>query len=338
MNPIYPLRTVLPTLAAVPKETKRPRWSVMIPCYNASELLEETLRSVLGQDPGPEVMQIALVDDCSPRWEFARDLAERLAPGRIEFHRNECNLRLAGNWNRGLELARGHLVHLLHQDDLVLPGFYEVLGRRFDAPEAPAAAFTQHVTIDGQGRWEKLSSLERRTPGVLPEDWGVGLSLYPRIQCPSIAVRRSVYEELGGFDPDLKYALDWEMWLRIATRMPVWFEPTVLACYRLHPDNETARLRASGDDQADIRKAIAVMRQYVPEANRDAVGSGMWLILRDGLLDESVHLMRAGEVRGGLGKLHAAMRCDPGLRFSRLRLSYYWWAAKLRFGRRGGGG
>jgi hypothetical protein len=44
----------------------RPYWSVMIPTYKAqADYLVETLNSVLQQDPGPEQMQIEVVDDCS---------------------------------------------------------------------------------------------------------------------------------------------------------------------------------------------------------------------------------------------------------------------------------
>ena len=43
-----------------------PFWSVMIPTYNPrADYLEETLHSVLQQDPGPEQMQIEVIDDGS---------------------------------------------------------------------------------------------------------------------------------------------------------------------------------------------------------------------------------------------------------------------------------
>ena len=41
---------------------------------------------------------------------------------------------------------------------------------------------------------------------------------------PCIVVRRSVYEELGGFDDRLACAEDWEMWVRVAARFPVYYE------------------------------------------------------------------------------------------------------------------
>src|SRR4051812_23537649 len=87
-----------PRICPVPEGIDRPFWSVMIPAYEPTDLLEQALRSVLDQDPGPDRMQIAVVDDGSPSHR-AEEIARRLMPGRVEFHRNELNLGLAGNWN-----------------------------------------------------------------------------------------------------------------------------------------------------------------------------------------------------------------------------------------------
>ena len=59
----------------------RPFWSVMIPTYNPQpDYLEETLRGILQQDPGPEQMQIEVVDDCSPD-DTASEVVRRIGAG-----------------------------------------------------------------------------------------------------------------------------------------------------------------------------------------------------------------------------------------------------------------
>ena len=110
-------------------------------------------------------MQVAVVDDASPDGHSAAVVA-RLAPGRVEFHRRPANGGLAACWNDGIRLARGRWVHLLHQDDIVLPGFYERLGRA-DADPTVGAAFCQHAVFREDGEWESISPLERRGAGVL---------------------------------------------------------------------------------------------------------------------------------------------------------------------------
>jgi glycosyltransferase involved in cell wall biosynthesis len=304
----------------------RPFWSVMIPTYNPSDLLEETLRSVLDQDPGAGVMQIAIVDDASTTTR-AEEIIRRLAPGRIEYHRQPRNIGLAGNWNTCVELSRGQWVHILHQDDVILPGFYERLGHPARLEPRIGAIFCRHLCIDGEGRklWE--SQAEREHPGLL-DGWLERLCIQQSIQCPSIVVKRKAYERLGGFRTDLCYALDWEMWVRIAAHYPVWYEPTFLACYRWHPRNESARLIRNGLDLDDLRKAIELNIQHVPAHARNALRSRAISLIVDRALSEATQLMGSGDRCASLKRVRAAYRIDPSWRLKQLQLKYYKWALK----------
>ena len=69
----------------------RPLWSVMIPTYNCAGYLRETLACVLAQDPGPDQMQIEVVDDCST--DDPQAIVDELAPDRVSFHRQPENRR-----------------------------------------------------------------------------------------------------------------------------------------------------------------------------------------------------------------------------------------------------
>ena len=234
----------------------------MIPAYNASATLAETLASVLAQDPGPAAMQIEVVDDCSTRDDL-RPLVERIGMGRIGFCRQPRNLGVAGNLTACIRRARGGLVHLLHADDLVRDGFYARMQRAFEAEPAVGAAFCRHNFIDVGGHILSLSPLERRDSGGL-ENAAERLAEEQRIMAPAMVVRRSVYEALGGFDDRLVCAEDWEMWVRIAARYPIWYEAEPLACYRMHEDSNTGRHLRTGEDTRYSGLAIALFAAYLP--------------------------------------------------------------------------
>ncbi len=260
----------LGTIAPVPDGEPRPTFSVMLPTYEPDHRLGRSLEAVLAQAPGPEAMQIAVVDDGS-RQVDVRALVRSFDPGgRVEVHLNQRRAGLAGNWNRCLSLARGRFVHLLHQDDHVLPGFYDRLERGFRTDPGIGMAFCRSRIVDGNDRLIKTASRQQWTAGVLA-GWLPRIAERQRVQTPAAVVARSVYEQLGGFRTDLCHALDWEMWVRIAAAAPVWYDPRVLAVYRRHRGNESHRLLTSGAVWPDLLQAIELNASLLPAVDRERV-------------------------------------------------------------------
>ena len=259
-----------PAVAPLTASGPRPRVSVMLPTYLPTDMLRETVRSVLVQALPPDEMQITVIDDGSPPGLVA-SLLEPVDPmGRVEIVAHGERLGLAGNWNRAIGLARGHLVHLLHQDDWVLPGFYSRMLRGFDRAPGVGMAFCRSRIADGAGRLLKSNSRLRWFPGVL-DGWLPRIAERQRVQTPAAIVARTTYETLGGYRTDLRMALDWEMWVRIAARHRVWYDPRRLAIYRRHSANETTRLCTAGACWPDVAAAIALNATTLPADGRERI-------------------------------------------------------------------
>ena len=260
------------TINPISQEVKQPLWSIMIPTYNCAESLRETLHSVLEQDLGPEIMHIEVVDDYSIE-DDPESIIRELAGERVSFYRQEKNVGYIRNFNTCLERSRGRLVHLLHGDDAVLHGFYKKMQYGFETKPEIGAAFCRHIHFDEQSNWNWISPLEQPQSGVLNE-WLEKISVKQRIQAPSIVVKRQVYENIGGFDNRMScWGEDWEMWVRIAAKYPVWYEPRPLALYRISPDslvgqsakNLTGRSTRTGQNIQDFRQAIEIVNSYLPQ-------------------------------------------------------------------------
>ena len=113
-------------IAPVAAGAARPLWSVMIPTYRPDrDFLCRALAGVLAQDPGSAEMEIVLVDDGSPRFDPG-ELLDATTRKRVACVRQD-HAGIGQSWNACIRRARGYWVHILHQDDLVLPGFYERL-------------------------------------------------------------------------------------------------------------------------------------------------------------------------------------------------------------------
>lgn len=75
--------------------------------------LEDSLHSILQRGTGPEQMQIEVVDDGSAD-DLAAQTARSVDGSWVKFHAEAQNRGLANTWNRRIEGAQGHWVHILH--------------------------------------------------------------------------------------------------------------------------------------------------------------------------------------------------------------------------------
>jgi glycosyltransferase involved in cell wall biosynthesis len=302
-------RAVIPPVAP---EVERPLWSVMIPTYNCANYLAETIASVLVQDPGPARMQIEVIDDASG--DDPRAVVEEAGGGRVEFFQQSANVGHIRNFATCLTRSRGTLVHLLHGDDTVRPGFYRAMERAFAARPEIGAAFCRQIFVDSRGQCLSLSPLEREESGVL-EDGLVRLALEQRIMTPSIVVRREVYERLGGFDSRLVCSEDWEMWVRIAAHYPVWYEIEPLAAYRMHEDSNTGRHLRSAADMRYTREAIRIFAGYLPPRLAPKVSRAARRTYALAALRTAGDLRARGDLRGTVNQAKEALRLSraPGV-------------------------
>ena len=124
----------------------------MIPTYNCAQYLRETLASVLARDPGPEQMQIEVVDDCSTK-DDPEAVVREMGGGRVTFYRQPQNAGHVRNFETCLQRACGILVHQLHGDDFVRDGFYVRMAAAFRAhPEIGrrfAVQFSSTKSVNG---------------------------------------------------------------------------------------------------------------------------------------------------------------------------------------------
>ncbi len=270
----------------------RPLWSVMIPAYNCGRFLGETLESVLRQDPGPDEMQIEVVDDHSTA-DDPEAVARAVGGERVSVFRQPVNVGNARNFNTCLRRSRGHLVHILHGDDAVRESFYGTLGTAFATHANVGAAFCRYISIDEKSNWQTISPLERPTPGPI-DGWLEKIALGQRLQPPCMVVRREVYEHVGGFDENLSYGEDWAMWTRIAAKYPVWYEPAPLALYRVHGGSVTASMRG-GRWIDHSRRVIELNATLLPEPRRPAFVADSRRILAATILRRAERILGAGD-------------------------------------------
>ena len=295
-----------PTIPPVTNEF-RPLWSVMIPTYNCAIYLRETLSSVLAQDPGPEMMQIAVIDDHSS--DHPEAVVEELGKGRVEFYRQPQNVGVPKNFQTCLEKSRGFLVHQLHGDDLVREGFYQKMQQVFEQHPEIGAAFCRTIIINQQGHWQFITRQEDlEETGVLSGEWLQEIVRDCIPQTPAMVVRREVYEKWGGFDLRLRVQEDWEMWVRIAANYPIAHEVEPLALYRILPTSNHHSNLTNGRMAEGMYRMSEIIESYLG----DRIPTATYRYVRQNAAFSALQAadasMDAGNFTDSLTKIKAAIK------------------------------
>jgi hypothetical protein len=177
--------------------------------------------------------------------------------------------------------------------------------------------------MDMQSHWTHISWLEQPESGIL-DNWLERIAVQQRIQTPSIVVRRDVYERLGGFDCRLScWGEDWEMWVRIAACYLVWYEVEPLALYRTSSASLTGRSVRTGENIRDFRKAISIVREYLPSECVDKLTKTALKNYAFYALNSANELAQAGDPHAAMNQIREALRCCSSFKImqSSLKLS-----------------
>ena len=224
-----------------------PRISVILPAYNAETCLQEAIDSILGQTFRD--FELIVINDCSRDGTESVILSFR--DPRLVYVKNEKNLGIAATLNRGLALAKGQYIARMDADDISLPRRLEKQTAYLDAHPDIAVLGTNVETFDEKG------PLRTGWSATDPKQMNVDLFFSCGLAHPSVMMRKSVIDALGGYDPAFEGLEDYELWCRVSKNHGVTTLPEVLFRYRIHGGQVTknpsekylSRLRALKDRQ-----------------------------------------------------------------------------------------
>jgi glycosyltransferase involved in cell wall biosynthesis len=215
--------------------------SVVIPCFDQGHYLAEAIESVLAQSvPAAEVV---VIDDGSHDNSF--EIAGRYPSVR---RLRQPNRGAPAARNAGLAASNRECIVFLDADDRLLPQALEVGARALS--KRPHVAFvagmSRDIADDGTALAGERQPLVRQDHYVrLLEDCFIWSG-------SSIAYRRSAVESLGGFDESLTAGDDYDLYLRLARRFPIYCHDAVVTEYRRHATNTTRDPAVVLDSQLEV--------------------------------------------------------------------------------------
>jgi O-antigen biosynthesis protein len=186
-----------------------PRFSIVTPVYETpGDILWLTIESVLSQTF--EDWELCLVDDHSPS-QRVRDLLDACASidPRIRVEHRAENGGIVAASNTALAMATGEFVALLDHDDRLHPDALARVSEAIDATPEADYVYTDEDKMDAQGH----HGGPFLKPGWSPER--MRTQMYT---CHLSVLRRTLVEEVGGFDPEFEGAQDWDIVLKVTER------------------------------------------------------------------------------------------------------------------------
>jgi glycosyltransferase involved in cell wall biosynthesis len=233
-----------------------PLVSIITPSYNQAPFLEETIQSVLDQDY-PNIEYI-IVDGGST--DGSLDIINRYAD-RLAWWVSEPDRGQTDAINKGFEQAHGDIFAWLNSDDTYLPQALSRAVCHLQAQPNTGMVYGDANLIDESGN--VIGKFPARQTNYQRLRRG-----YVHIPQQAAFFRADLWRRVGPLDPGFYFAMDYDLWVRLARLAPLKHVPELWANFRLHEAGKSVI--------ADERCWPEMLRIHY----RDGGGWFSWLVLK----------------------------------------------------------
>ena len=206
--------------------------SIVLPVYNGEKYIKDSIESILNQTYTS--WAVLVLDDCSTD-NTAAIVAEYVkVDNRVKYFKNDCNLKLPRNLNRGFSLAKGPYLTWTSDDNIF----------HHDALEKMLVTITSHADIDFVFASCNIINEENKIIEYIcaPNNYQNVLVGYNCIGACFMYTRK-VYETIGNYDTEFTLVEDYDYWQRALSKFKAIAIPEILYDYRFHSGALTSTMR-----------------------------------------------------------------------------------------------
>ncbi len=237
--------------------------SIFVPLYNASAFITQTLQSILDQTF--QDWEVLVLDDCSTddSFEVAKIFAQK--DTRFTILRNDKNLGMMQNWNKGIDLCKHEFFVKLDADDIWENTFLEKSYNIMQQNSNVALIFTKFVNIDQDN--QKIPNSEIILPEFAQNKAFNTVELVKSGEDKMLAhsilrqglslIRKEVFEKIGKYrfllTEKTQASTDTEFYFRVGCHYDIFCIDETLYLYRVHDKSIS---------QTDIAGNLATQKMY----------------------------------------------------------------------------
>lgn len=233
------------------KKARNPKVSVLLATYNRAHFLDRTIGSVRQQSFND--WELVIADDCST--DGTRQVVEawQKKEPRIVYIRNEKNVGISKNYNRGFRVMRGEYAAIIDDDDPWCDENKLIKQVRFldENPEYVGCGGGV-IVVDGSGR-ELYRYLKPQTDDEIRERM-----LFSNPMANSTTLfRLAVARKVGLYDESSRYAGDRDFWMKMGLKGKLYNFPEYFSYYTMSGRN-TSILNI----RPHLKASLNFMRRY----------------------------------------------------------------------------
>jgi glycosyltransferase involved in cell wall biosynthesis len=264
-----------------------PRFSVVVPAYQAEATLAETVDAIVAQTF--QDWECVIVDDGSA--DATREIANRYAaqdPRIRVLH--QINSGTAGAYNKGVSSAIGQFIVLCSADDILLADHLKTFSAFIDAnPDYDIFSSNGHYWRPGEGR----DLVYRDAKSRVEHSWTLADVIRRCFYSVGAAYRRELFDRAGGYREEM-FGEDYDFWLRaMAIGASHRYIPQPLSLFRVSPTQKSARLETAYLSDIRLVSELQATHDLTPDERRAV----LWAIRERIRLIDELHNTALKEVR-----------------------------------------
>jgi len=246
-----------------------PKVTVVIPAYNSSKYIEETINSILNQSFND--FELLIINDCSN--DDTLEIINSYKDNRIRVFSNEKNMGITPTRNRGLELAKGKYVTFMDHDDI-----------------APLYKFEKQVAFLDKnpdigiygGSWKFFGdkSLLIKVPNY-HED----IRVFSIFHCPfgssTVMARKSMLNKYNlKYDANYPCSEDYDLWVHCLKHFKGANSDEIFLYYRIH-ENQASNKRSEILRNSDKKIKENILKELIPDITEDELEQHIFITIND---------------------------------------------------------
>lgn len=247
-----------------PEQKEKPLVSLIVRTHKRPKILKEALQSILYQTYSN--WEVIVAEDGG---ETAKEVVASFNDERIRYIPSKESIGRSATGNRALAEAKGDFLNFLDDDDYFFPDHLETLVNYLLYTRSDAAYAIGIEAYTSQSSQHKNGyKIERYNMPLFTEFSRFTMATMNFLPIQTVLFKKELYEKYGGFNEDLEYLEDWDLWYRYSINEDFRFYPKATSIYKVPFDKAIAQ-----DRQEKLDENLQAIRKKYEVQNNELFGA-----------------------------------------------------------------